>query len=132
MIINEPIRMLSQDEMEKIHANALRILDELGVWIESDQAMDYLEAGGCRVDRETRIVSFPPDVVNKWVAKMRSDFTTRTTPEKMSVRYSHVRFRKEPHHIYHDFSVNTGGFCVFIADFDGKKRRANLEDVRKW
>jgi trimethylamine---corrinoid protein Co-methyltransferase len=132
MKIKEPVRTLSPDEMQMIHENALRILGEVGVWFEADQAMDYLEAGGCRVDRDSRIATFPADVVNRWIEKMRADFAEPDRrPEKMSVRYSHVRFRKAPFHVYQDFSVNTGGFCVFICDLNGNKRYATLEDVRK-
>jgi trimethylamine--corrinoid protein Co-methyltransferase len=132
MRITEPIRTLFPDEMQKIHGNALRILDEIGVWIESDEAMDYLEAAGCKADRASRIVTFPADLVNKRVDKLRADFDDPArVPEKMSVRYSHVRFRKAPFHVYQDFSVNTGGFCVFIHDLDGSKRQANIQDVRQ-
>ena len=48
----------------------------------------------------------------------------------MAVRFSHIRFRSEPYRVHHDFSVSTGGFCVFIHDLEGKRRRANLQDVR--
>jgi trimethylamine--corrinoid protein Co-methyltransferase len=131
MRIKEPLRVLSDEEMKQIHNQALRILEEIGLWVESDEAIDYYVAGGCKVNRDKKIVTFPPDVVNKWVNKMKSDFDNpNRKPEKMSVRYSHIRFRREPFQIHHDFSVNTGGFCRFIYDLEGKRRPANLEDVK--
>jgi len=132
MKMNEPIRMLSYEEMERIHENALRILDEVGIRVESDEAIDYFVSGGCRADRNKRIVKIPPDVVTRCVEKMKADYAAPDRePERMAVRYSHVRFRREPFRIHHDFSVNTGGFCCFIYDLEGKKRRASMEDVRK-
>ena len=132
MFMNEPIRMLSPEEMEAIHTNAVRILDEVGIRLESDEAIDYLVSGGCRANRDKHIVTFPPDVVNRWVDTMRSDYDNPDRkPEKMSVRYSHIKFRKEPHHVYRNFSVNTGGFCCFIYDLEGNRRNADIEDVRR-
>ena len=49
----------------------------------------------------------------------------------MSVRYRHIRFRREPHRIHPDFTTNAGGFCCFIYDLEGVRRRANGDDVRR-
>lgn len=125
-----PLRFLSPDEMETIHRNALRILSEIGMKIDHDAALDYLTAAGCRVDRVTRQVRFPEPVVEALVRKLRSDYAAREEPERMSVRYSHVRFRKEPFQVHTDFTVSTGGYCMFICDLDGVRRPATLQDTR--
>jgi len=128
----EPIRVLSPDEMRAIHENALRILGQVGLWVESDEAIDYYEATGCAADRDRRIVTFPADVVERCVARLKEGFgDPQRLPERMSVRYSHVRFRREAFCVHQDFSVNTGGFCVFICDLEGTRRRATMEDVRR-
>jgi len=129
-ILKEPLRFLEQEEMEVIHRNALRILAEIGMKIDHDEALDYLQSAGCKIDRDKKHVIFPEDVVQKYVDKMRSDFTSREYPERMSVRYSHVRFKREKFRIHHDFTVNSGGFCVFIYDINGMRRRATLQDTR--
>jgi len=125
-----PLRCLTSEEMETIHRNALRILSRIGMRIDHDEALDALEAVGCIVKREERHVRFPENVVQRYVEKLRADFASREHPEKMSVRYSHVRFRKEPYRIHEDFSVNAGGYCVFIYDLDGVRRPARLQDTR--
>ena len=130
MLPREPLRFLSQDEMETIHRNALRILDEIGMKIDHDDALDYLRSSGCRVDHERKMAKLPADVVQKYVDKMRSDFARREYPGMMSVRYSHVRFKKESFGIHPDFTVNAGGYCVFILDMDGVRRPATLQDTR--
>ena len=51
-------------------------------------------------------------------------------PERMSVRYSELYFSTRPHRVHTDFTTNTGGFCVFIYDLEGRRRPATMEDTR--
>jgi len=127
----EPIRFLSRAEMEAIHQAAVQVLDEVGMWIDCEEALNYLEGYGCRVDYDTRIVRFPPDVVERTVQHMRKAYSDPARiPQRMSHRYSQIYFSTRPHQVHHDFSVSTGGFCVFIYDLDGQRRPANMADVR--
>jgi trimethylamine--corrinoid protein Co-methyltransferase len=78
------------------------------------------------------VVKFPPAVVEACVERMRRDYgDPQRRPERMGVRYSHIRFRREPHRIHADFSTSAGGFCCFIYDLDGVRRSANGDDVRR-
>jgi len=127
---NEPLQFLSPDEMDTIHQNALRILSEIGMKIHHQEALEILATAGCKVNHETHHVLFPEAAVQDCVQMMRSDYSCREYPERMSVRYSHVRFRKEPFQIHEDFSVSTGGYCAFIYDLEGVRRPATLQDTR--
>jgi trimethylamine--corrinoid protein Co-methyltransferase len=127
----EPIRFLSHDEMQIIHRKALRILAEVGMRIEHEEALTLLEAAGCRVDRHTSNVRFPEGITERYVEKMQEDFASRTSPESMSVRYSHVRFLKEEFRVHSDFTVNAGGYNVFLYDLRGIRRPASLQDTRE-
>jgi trimethylamine--corrinoid protein Co-methyltransferase len=128
----EPIRYLDQDEMDLIHSSALRILDEIGMRIDSHRALDYLVTAGCRVDHDTMVVRFPQEVVQGAVDRMRTAYADpERIPRKMAVRYSEIYFSTLPHRVHADFTANTGGFCVFIYDLEGRRRRATLEDVRE-
>jgi len=127
----EPLRFLDDEEMRKIHETAVRVLDSTGTRIDSDRALDYLRDAGCRVDRDRRRVTFPPEVTERCVDKMRrSRADSARMPERMAVRFSHIRFRNEPYRIHPDFSVSTGGFCVFVHDLEGVRRTATMQDVR--
>jgi trimethylamine--corrinoid protein Co-methyltransferase len=117
--------------MESIHQAALQILDEVGMWIESEEALDYLEAYGCRVDRDSRLVRFPADLVQAGVDRMRQAYANPgRIPQRMSVRYSEIYFSTRPHQVHPDFAANTGGFCVFIYDLEGHRRPATMVDVQ--
>ena len=127
----EPIRFLNCDEMEAIHQAALRILDETGMWIDSEEALNYLSAYGCQVDYDARKARFPSDLVQSSVDKMRRNYADpNRIPQRMSVRYSELYFSTRPYQVRTDFTTNAGGFCVFIYDLEGVRRRANMEDVR--
>lgn len=130
--ITRPIELLSQEEMQRIHDAAVRILEQTGMRVDHDEALRLLQDFGCKVDRPGRRVKFPAEVTERCVAGMRAAYSNpNRIPARMSVRYSHIRFRTEPHHVYPDFSVSTGGFCIYIYDLDGRRRLADLEDVRK-
>ena len=127
----EPVRYLSTEEMQKIHSNAVRILEEIGMNIEHVKALEYLRAAGCKVDMETRRVKFPRALTEAAVVKMKNNYAAPgTRARRMSVRYSQVRFDARPFKIHEDFSVSAGGFCCFIHDLEGKRRNAELKDVK--
>jgi trimethylamine--corrinoid protein Co-methyltransferase len=128
----EPIRVLTHDEMERIHLGALKILEGVGMKIESHKALSYLRKAGCATDEQAMTVKFPARVVQACVDRMRKDYDDPDRlPKSMAVRYSHIRFRKEPHRIHPDFTTSAGGFCVYIHDLDGRRRPATMDDVRR-
>lgn len=127
----EPIRYLSSADMQKIHNAALRILERTGMEVQSLQAREYLRKAGCQVDHDTHRVRFPESIIQQNVATMRRQFADpNRLAQRMSVRYSQVRFCSEKLTVHPDFSLNTGGFCVFTTGLDGKKRTATLADTR--
>ena len=125
----EPIRILSKSQMEMIDDAARVILDKTGMIMRSVEALNLLERFGCRVDRSSFLVRFPRELTRGVVEKMRRDYTLPERPERMNVRFSHVRFRPAPHQVHSDFTVSAGGFVPFIFDLDGNRRTANRHDV---
>ena len=131
-MILEPIRVLSMAEMERIHEGALHVLERVGMRFESTRALAYLRKAGCAVDEQSRVVKFPKRVVQEAVDRMRRAYDNPDRlPARMSVRYAHIRFRKEPHRIHPDFTASAGGFCVYIWDFQGRRRPATMDDVHR-
>lgn len=56
--------VFTADEIEDIHLATLGVLERTGVWVETDEALGIFAAGGCRVDRDSRVVRIPPGVVD--------------------------------------------------------------------
>lgn len=125
----EPVRLLSHSQMEMIDAAAGKILEQTGMIVRSQEAMALLARAGCQVDASSCLVKFPRKLTQETVQRMREGYGRPNRPDRNPVRYSHVRFRKYPHQVHRDFSVSAGGFVPFIHDFQGRRRRADRNDV---
>ncbi len=126
------IKILTPDEMQRMHEAAVRVLDRAGMMIDHPEALEYLRDAGCRVDMDARRVTYPPEVTENAVGTMRRDFTLADRQGvAMPVRFSEVHFATAPPHIYHGFTANAGGFVPYIMDLDGRRRFATMRDVRE-
>ena len=125
----EPLRVLTAADMQRIDAAAQSILERTGIKIDSPEAVGYLKRFGCRVDEHAGRVRIPAGLSREVLARMRLDYLCPDRPERMPVRFSHVRFRPAEHKVHADFTVSAGGFCCFIDDLDGHRRPANGDDV---
>ena len=59
------LNILTDDEINQIHLGTLEVLDQTGVFVENEEALDCFENGGARVDRKTKIVQIPPYLVEE-------------------------------------------------------------------
>ena len=59
------LNILTDDEVEQIHLGTLEVLDQTGVFVEDEGALDCFENGGARVDRGTKVVKIPPFIVEE-------------------------------------------------------------------
>ncbi len=57
------VNVFTESELDDVHLATLEILERTGVFVEDDEALDIFKDGGCRIDRETRLVKIPPHVV---------------------------------------------------------------------
>ena len=57
--------IVSSFTVGEIHSLSLRILDEIGIPIQSERAIEILDAAGCRINRDRKRVFIPEDVVSK-------------------------------------------------------------------
>jgi len=59
------LNVLTDDQVNEIHLGTLEILDQTGVFVEDEKALDCFESGGARVDRESKMVQIPPHLVEE-------------------------------------------------------------------
>lgn len=124
------LKILSNEEMDQIHQGAVKILAEVGMKIDCYEALDHLDSYGCQINYNSKVVKFPPDIVESAVRKMRDAYASKNYRDlKMPVRYTEVYFSTRPRKLVTDFTVNAGGFPVYILDLDEQRRKANLKDV---
>jgi trimethylamine--corrinoid protein Co-methyltransferase len=61
--------VLSEAELEEVHARTLEVLQRIGVQVGSESALERLAKSGAQVDLEERRVRFAPDFVEAAVAQ---------------------------------------------------------------
>ncbi len=71
----DPVRVLSDDQIEHIHLSSLRLLAGTGMRVLHADARAVLAAAGCEVD--DIVVRFDPDLIIEVVARAPSAFTLR-------------------------------------------------------
>ena len=69
------IRYFSDDQVKKIHANAIDILQSHGFMVEHKDTLKMLADSGAQVDFEKQVVKVKPDLVQKCMASTVSRFT---------------------------------------------------------
>lgn len=124
------IKVLSDEEVKKVHAAGLELLWTIGMKVYHDEAREYLRKAGCLVDEEKNLVKFPPEVVENSVKKLRKDYLR---PDRRGLmqgyRYSHENYYARDEELYYDFTTSAGGFLTMIYDLDGNRRPPTLKDV---
>ena len=78
----EPVRVLSDSQVETIHKRTLEVLSEVGCKFESARALKLLKENGCRIDFEQHIVYFPPDLVENSIRNCPGNFLVRSRDPK--------------------------------------------------
>lgn len=63
-----PFNVLRPSEEEAIHANVLRLVDEVGLQVENERLLERLAAAGGRVDRGRRRLALSPAAAEEFIA----------------------------------------------------------------
>ena len=69
------IRVLSDEQIQRIHATSLAILERAGVLIPHEEMLNRFADVGAVVDRQKQLVKIPPDLVMSLVNKAEKRFT---------------------------------------------------------
>lgn len=73
----KPVEYLTADQVEQVHQATLSVLEETGIQIENAEAIDFLDKQGCKADRDTRRVCFPPELVEECIKSTPGSFTAK-------------------------------------------------------
>jgi trimethylamine--corrinoid protein Co-methyltransferase len=63
---------LTKDTLNEIHQATLEVLENTGIFIETDEALGVFDGAGARIDRKNKIVKIPPHVVEDAIASAPS------------------------------------------------------------
>jgi trimethylamine--corrinoid protein Co-methyltransferase len=118
-----PLRLLSSDDLQRIHGAALRVLDEVGMVVDYEPALEILDGAGARVDHQKRLVRFPPDLVERCLALVPRALTYhgRTPEQDFTLTADGDIYGRVP-----------GGATGYIDLETGEHRRARIDDWREF
>ena len=93
----EPLKFLSNEDVQAMHEATLKILHEVGVIWTHKPSLDILLDAGCTMNGNR--VCFPPDLVMACIAKanskfarcMRARINARSTRQRLSINMSGSR-----------------------------------------
>ena len=89
-----PIEVLSADAVERIHHASLDVLENLGIDVWCDEAMDIFANAGGDVDRADRHVRLDRGLVEEAVAKAPAEFTLtpRNEAQAITMGGAHINY----------------------------------------
>jgi len=73
----EPLKMLTQEEVDAIHRATLDVLATTGVRMEHERGLQLLEKNGCQVDYDDKRVRIPPGLMEDCLRSVPSTFRLR-------------------------------------------------------
>ena len=113
------LTFLSDDEIQAIHHNSLRLLENVGVNIDSEKARNLLAAKGAKVCGDN--VRFPKEMVTETLRLANANVTLTARNDAKSVRLPAVEF---PY-------CTTSGYVPYVIDEGATEYRlATAEDLR--
>jgi trimethylamine--corrinoid protein Co-methyltransferase len=66
--------VFTQDELQEIHLATLEVLEKTGVFVESEEALEVFDGGGAWVDAKSKMVRFPPYLIEDAIRSAPSKF----------------------------------------------------------
>jgi len=109
----------SSEDVERVLQTALRVLDDVGLIVQSEPARAALAEAGAHVARETERVRMPPDRVMRLLDQAPATWTLRARNPARDVVVGGDRLVVAP-----------GYGSAFVADVAGRRRPGTLEDFR--
>lgn len=117
MIMKAPV--LSPEEIKRIHNDSIRILEEVGVKVPSEEALGILEKGGAKIDWDSQVA---------YITESMVDEALKTAPKEFLLG---ARNREHDLCLPTERTVlNMDGCGSNVIDFNtGEKRLGTLQDL---
>jgi trimethylamine--corrinoid protein Co-methyltransferase len=113
--------LLTQEQVERIHAASLEILENVGLLVRNEKARAIFARHGCRVEAETQTVRFPRPVVEGFRAMLPAKFTFRGRDP----RFDRTLPDEGP------VMVTASSAPNIIDPVTGQERRARSDDIAR-
>lgn len=113
------LSVFSNDELNDVHLATLELLQQTGVRVECDSALDIFEGGGGVIDRKKKLVRIPPYVVEDAIRSVPGEILLagRSPKHDVTLKGGRVNF------------TNFGEAPMVIDPFTGGRRESSKKDV---
>jgi trimethylamine---corrinoid protein Co-methyltransferase len=113
------LNILSKDDIQKIHAATLEVIESIGVRFPSQKALDILASHGAKIDQDKMVARIPAPVIEKALEGAPPGYTLAAMDPALDLPL-------DGNHSY----LATDGCGVEILDpFTGELRRSTKQDV---
>ncbi|TET75013.1 MAG: hypothetical protein E3J56_01390 [Candidatus Aminicenantes bacterium] len=106
------LNILSSKDVERIHRASIEIIEQVGVRFPSKKALDIWEEHGAKVDRDTKIVKVPGNVIEEALKQAPPVYT-------LAARHPAQDLALDGNHVY----VGTDGCGVEVIDISSVECR---------
>lgn len=118
-LIGGKFKVFSEDDIERIHASALAILEKVGIKVKSPQILDLLKKGGAKVKSGSEIVRFSKKMIEQALQVAPKEVNLYGRKEGYNLCLTDER-------VY----LGTGGAAIKILDLEtGQARSTTLRDL---
>jgi len=114
------LKLLSKDDVEIIHEASLRILEETGVQVPSNEIISVLKNMGCEVDYKASTIRIPSSMVVEMIKKASKNFTIYSRDGE-GLAFGEGIFK----------ILSSGGMMNVVDPLTCERRPATLKDVEK-
>ena len=117
-LVGGKLKILTRDEIEKIHGATVEVLEKAGIKVWGSRARDLFKEAGAAVDNRTMIVRIREELLLETIRKAPAEFDIygRDTEHVMHFGRNQVHF-------------GVAGLGVRVQDLDGRIRPSTLKDV---
>ncbi len=113
-------KVLSQDQIDHLQKATMEVLEEIGINVQHNEALDLMKGNGCEVNFDKQIVRIPESVLNKFIAMAPSEFLCAGRDPKYDINL------KSNDDVY---SLGGAGALNYL-DLDGKRKPSTVEALK--
>ncbi|OGS44317.1 MAG: hypothetical protein A3K76_02320 [Euryarchaeota archaeon RBG_13_57_23] len=114
------IRFLDKDEVELVHDQSVKCLEDIGVLVRSHKVLNSLREIGCSVDMKSGVAKIPEKIVNEAIKKAPRSIRLCARDPKHDMP---IPVESSPY-------IGTTGLGIYMRDIDtGEKRPSTRKDI---
>ncbi len=113
------LTLLGKGDLDQIHNTSLKILEEVGMEVENEKILTFLQKKEAVVDTDTSVVRISPAMVEEAIDSAPSEVTLYSRDGSRDLHLGGTR-------VY----IGTGGTAVNVLDLEtGERREATAQDL---